>query len=583
MPRTGVPELLPLVVVPEDDAQTVVLRPAEINDDDDDDDDDDDPPVPQQPFGRDTRPVVRIRDNEMSDVVAETCTHLAAADLGLFDRAHTLVHVLEDAGPTAVPGITTTFFTMARLSPHTLWSAMAKAAAFQNYDGRKRRWKNTKPPEKIAHVIIDSPDAWSFPKLDAIHSCQTLREDGSVVMHDGYDPGMRTLFRDLPALAPLPEDITYQHAQTALALLADLLKEFPFVDNEPDGSVKSGRDSASFAAAVAALMTAVLRPMLGSVPLFALTSSEPGSGKSYLWDCLSMIVSGDACPVIGAAISPEETDKQLSSALMDGRPLICFDNVNGAFGSSLICQANSQPRITLRVLGASELKTIRNRTLMLATGNNIRIRDDLVRRTLLITLDARMENPEKREFAQNPLAMITADRGAYIRACLIIARWYADIGLLDKLLPIGGYGAWSDHVRSALVALGLADPWLTQETARNTDPVREARREVLGHLHRAFGEHPTTVADMLTVAETDAELKQALTGGCAGPRGVLSSQSLRGWLMRNKSTRRDGFLLAATQPQTRHKGAGVFWTVMLTNSAPLSLFPESDHRGQQDL
>jgi putative DNA primase/helicase len=576
-PPMGPPDLKPFIEPPREGKQNMTLRPPGWTPEDDTDEDTD-PAVNTFFFGpsekrsttparsEDARPIVRIENDTMSRAVAETCAHLAAANLGLYDRGHILVHVLQDTWPTAIPDVSTTFFSTGRVSQHAIWYSMAKAARFQAFDGRMNRWKYVKPPEKLASAIIDSPNDWAFPKLDGIQSCQTMRTNGSLVTEEGYDASMRTLFRNLPVMQPLPEEITYQHAQTALALLADLLKEFPFVDLAPDGSTAAGPSSASFSGAVAAFITAVLRPMLGTAPLFALSSSEPGSGKSYLWDCLSAVVTGDACPVVAASTSPEETDKQLTGAMLASRPIISFDNINGNFGSPLICQANSQPRVDVRALGSSDIKTIGNASLMLCTGNNLRIRDDLVRRTVMITLDAGMENPERRIFAQKPLQMILNDRGTYIRACLIIACWYTGIGLMDRQDPIGGYEYWSDYVRSPLIALGLTDPWLTQAAAQDSDPAREIRRETLANLHRVFGDTPTTVAQMLAGAETDDTLKQALTGAAAGARGILSPQSMRGWLSRNKSTRRDGYLLTGTKPQTRDRSVGMIWTVMLTQS-----------------
>jgi putative DNA primase/helicase len=75
-----------------------------------------------------------------------------------------------------------------------------------------------------------------------------------------------------------------------------------------------------------------------------------------------------------------------------------------------------------------------NNAHLFATGNNLTIRGDLVRRGLTCTLDAGRERPELRQFASNPLAAVATDRGAYVRASLMIVRGYLDAGS-PGLLP----------------------------------------------------------------------------------------------------------------------------------------------------
>ena len=61
----------------------------------------------------------------------------------------------------------------------------------------------------------------------------------------------------------------------------------------------------------------------------------------------------------------------------------------------------SQPEISIRPLGASRLINIEKQVVVMATGNNLEVQADLVRLTLLCTLDVNCERPETRQFAQN--------------------------------------------------------------------------------------------------------------------------------------------------------------------------------------
>jgi putative DNA primase/helicase len=70
------------------------------------------------------------------------------------------------------------------------------------------------------------------------------------------------------------------------------------------------------------------------------------------------------------------------------------------------------------------------------------------------------------------------NRGAYVAACLIIARAYICAGKPGRLPPLASYEAWSDFVRSPLVWLGCADPVASIATLRSADPERQARAAV---------------------------------------------------------------------------------------------------------
>jgi putative DNA primase/helicase len=73
------------------------------------------------------------------------------------------------------------------------------------------------------------------------------------------------------------------------------------------------------------------------------------------------------------------------------------------------------------------------RGLFSANGNNIAVEGDMTRRTLLGRLDAGMERPEEREFADDPVKLVLADRGKYLAAALLIVRAYIAAGMPGRL------------------------------------------------------------------------------------------------------------------------------------------------------
>jgi putative DNA primase/helicase len=171
--------------------------------------------------------------------------------------------------------------------------------------------------------------------------------------------------------------------------------------------------------ALSALMTPVLRPALApAVPLHACNAPAGGTGKSYLFDLASSIAIGERCPVLSRSTNPDETEKRLVGAALDGQPIVSIDNCNGELRSEFLCQAVERPLLQVRALGSSALVRIPNAATCFANGNNIQIAEDLVRRTIQCRMDANMESPETRQFKRDPLARVLAHRGHYVAAIL---------------------------------------------------------------------------------------------------------------------------------------------------------------------
>ena len=171
-----------------------------------------------------------------------------------------------------------------------------------------------------------------------------------------------------------------------------------------------------------------------------------------------------------------------------------------------------------------------------------------VRRTISCTLDADMENPEKRTFTANPLATVLHNRGAYIAACLTIARAYIAAGSPGRLTPLPSYEGWSNLIRSPLVWLGCADPVTTIEAARSTDPVRENRSAVFKSWRDELGiDQQFLAVELVELAERRYDYDQSLVRpalraallNVAAQRGNASQidpRKLGIWLKKNENT-----------------------------------------------
>jgi putative DNA primase/helicase len=405
------------------------------------------------------------------------------------------------------------------------------------------------PPAPVVEMIAAMADRWKFPPLLGLIRTPTLRPNFTVLDRPGYDP-QTGMFVDLGSLVMprISDRPSRAEAETALKALVQVL-DFPFVDE---------RDRA---AAVAAMLTAVVRPALETSPLFLVTAPVPGSGKSYLVDCIAAVATGDRAAVIAVAPKEEETEKRLIGAALLANPIICLDNVRRLLQGDFLCQVTERPLLQLRPLGTSEVRQIRNLFTTFANGNNVVAADDMVRRSLGIALDANVERPELREFDGDPRLELLDHRGHYIAHCLTVARYYHIAGRPNLRPRLGSYGQWSDTIRSALTHLGLPDCVGTQEALRVDDPVTSQRAAVF----RAWRDFRTLlpedprgwrVKDFIEEASRDpgCELFEALLDVAEGQGpnvGKIDRVRLGVWLSRNEGAIATGAKLVADRSDER--------------------------------
>jgi putative DNA primase/helicase len=150
-----------------------------------------------------------------------------------------------------------------------------------------------------------------------------------------------------------------------------------------------------------------------------------GTGKSKLVDLAAMIAIGHEAPVLAQGKTEEEMEKRLGAALLAGDTLVSFDNCEQQLGGELLCQALTQPRLKIRILGKSENAFVPTNAAFFATGNNLEVIGDMTRRTLVCSLDARVERPETRIFKNtDPVEVVRDNRAKYVVAALTILRAY---------------------------------------------------------------------------------------------------------------------------------------------------------------
>jgi hypothetical protein len=187
---------------------------------------------------------------------------------------------------------------------------------------------------------------------------------------------------------------------------------------------------------------------------------------------------------------------------MRGSPIIAMDNCELPLEGVLLNQALTQQRVELRILGFSEMIVAQTMTLLTATGNNLVVKGDLTRRSIVSRLDPKVAQPELRDFAYDPIADAKENRGELVAAVLTALMAYHVAGRPKRPSPpLQSFVKWSNTVRGALLWLGQGDPVGSMARLREADPTIINLKAVLTAWRDEFSDQPTTAKDAVDAAD----------------------------------------------------------------------------------
>ena len=511
------------------------------------------PPPTAKPDEAGSRPTIRLAAGQIKRIVDEAELALIQARCGLYQRDGRIVFVAYTPAKTGKGEDTVTIQILER-GEQAVLADMCGAAAFQKYNQKAGRWLAADPPLVIVQALRQHAlGNLRFPILRGVITAPTIRADGSVLSKPGYDAATGLLFDprgvDFPAI---PDKPTRAQAEAAYENLCKLLMGFPFKEDH-DRSV-----------ALSAILTACVRRSLPTAPMHAFSAPTPGTGKGKLVDIACVIATGYAASALGSGGREEEFEKRLAAKLLAGEPVIAIDNCTRPLGGDLICSMLTQERMSLRILGLSEAPSISTDAFVAASGNNLVVLGDLIRRTLLCCIDAKVEQPENRVFDNDPVTLALDWRAEFVADALTILRAYHVAGRPGKPKPLGSFEAWSALVRGALVWLGDVDPVASMNKLRKADPVLAAIRAVMGQWTLVIGDGEVTSAEAIKKATektpgTDGrdvlvnpDFRDALLA-VAGKGETVASQALGKWLQGHQDRVVDGAQFV--KRKERHKSA----------------------------
>lgn len=478
---------------------------------------------PAPPSGR---TILKIIKGEYV-AVAETIEDIAtAAQLPIYSHGETLCRpVIEQR--KRYDGEMVTVAVLRNYNAGSLRRAINPAIGFSKFNTRRKAFVACEPPAEIINMVLAGTQKQVFPPIRGIIATPILRPNHTIVTAPGYDPETGYYLVDPPRMR-IPAAPTRADAVKALALLGDLISEFPFVDEVSRSVAFSG------------LITPLVRAACDVVPGHLFTAPKQGSGKSLLVDVAAAIATGERAYAILAHRQPEEQDKQLTGALLEARHIIALDNLTGEIESAVLAQATERERLSLRPLGTSQMVAILNSFNTYLTGNNVSPGGDNTRRLLVGRIDPKVENPLDRIFSMpNPVTRVFAARGEFVAACLTIVLAYQAQRRPCRLPPTPSYAAWSELVREPLVWLGLPDPTDSMRAAFEDDPINATLAALMATW--PAGQSDWTCAELIEAAMRMDEngsrhpgLAEALKPVARDRRGVFDVVTLGNYLRLNR-------------------------------------------------
>jgi hypothetical protein len=439
------------------------------------------------------RPIIKIEAGQLPRMVDEGNVALAA-HTNIYQRSGELVTVVREPERVDTTDRDTRRGRDITLRPGTprlrnislasLRVHLASVAEWRKYVPPKRKddvgeWAPAHPDSAATAAILDPTAAGGWPDIPPIRGIlesPALAPSGSLITTPGYNPETGYVLLPSVDVGKIEEKPTQEHARAALKYLwVELFCDFPYLglgESDPTDADRSKRFEQACKCpdafvGISALLSMFARPAIeGSTPGSVFEAASQGSGKTLQIHAISTLATGRSAglmtfPTHDGKVDEAELEKILASYALAGARAIAFDNIKGTLGGSALEKAmTAVDSIDLRVLGSSETRTMPWTAIILFSGNNMAMSDDVAQRVLSSRLESERDDPRSRpskEFRHARLLdWIREHRARLIRACLVILRAFivAESKSKSDAGSWGSFEAWSALVPAAILYAG---------------------------------------------------------------------------------------------------------------------------------
>ncbi len=288
------------------------------------------------------------------------------------------------------------------------------------------------PPDEVVKNIHHQDLTEYTRALRGIAEAPFFDKDANLVSETGYHSESQVYLSMPPGfeVARVSANPSDEELARCRELFLEVLGDFPFDGMTPE-EIADGK-SPSFANAVGMMALPFMREMIDEpTPGHLVNKPAPGTGAGLLLDVTAIVWTGKVATMMTIPKRKEEIGKTIIAKLRSGASYLCFDNIPDNLDSDDLAMALAQGSIDARVLGkndASAVDDVEVSATWIFTGNNVTMSGELLRRMVMISLNAGMASPEKRGgWRHGNLKQWTKEhRSELVWACLtIIQKWIA--------------------------------------------------------------------------------------------------------------------------------------------------------------
>jgi len=350
-------------------------------------------------------------------------------------------------------------------------------------------------PPRIASVAL-AKTRWDLPVLKGISSVPLLLPDGTFQLGPGFHEKTGYFYEPRHILPDVPTNPTGEQLKEARSLIVDqLLADFPW---------QTAADKASY---LASLFFAPLRVLVDDpMPVFMLSATNPGSGKSLLVTILELLYGAGRSTW---ATDNSEMGKVVTSVLTGtANPVVIFDNLpNGhTVRFPVLSELATARTWNARILGQSRMASVPNGRLWIVNGNGLSTGDDMARRVIWSVLDPAMR-PDLRDasgFVLGDLDQWLPDHAAdVLHAVLVLLAGWAARGMPRSSHSIASFGRWPSVLGGILNFIKVGG-WLASREEHMQDGDEDAIEWVafLAGWHKEIGSGEVTSKTVLEAAQS---------------------------------------------------------------------------------
>lgn len=358
---------------------------------------------------------------------------------------------------------------------HNLWLQTVAPEVLRNELSNWAHWhkheiKLAKPPLDVMTNVLMEREL-PVPILRGIAGAPVFGPDGSLNLTPGFDDKSGIYYAPRPGFTvlPVPDEVAKDDLDKANKLLCDeVLVDFPFAS-------VADRDNA-----VALFILSFARDLVeGPTPNHLIESSMNASGKGKLSNALLYPLLGRPLGIVADPHDERELAKEITTQLVEGKPVVLFDNFTNLNSSSLAALWTGAVW-DKRILGTQTIANIEIRTIWITTGKNVQMTSEMARRCVRSRLTPHTDRPEERQDFKHPEleTWCAGHRAQLVWAAHVIIKWWIQAGRPKSSHGrcLGSFEAWSRVIGGILECAGYTNFLANhREFQSKSDTERNAR------------------------------------------------------------------------------------------------------------